>query len=170
MWQQQCWGDTRYPHHEQPVCTATCQAPRCSHLQMPNQHLPSTQTPECFQQAAVIPPCWVSSTHPWPQLGWTLQAPGLCPFSGSTDKARAEQQVKGGTIRLHQGCGERVGSQERQKKWPSPASRVELAIARQFHKNAHWWDFIHNQECMLTRPGFQGTSSKQQGLNSPFST
>lgn len=68
-----------------------------------------------FWHAAAIPPRCTSSTHPQPQAGWTPQAPGLCPLSGSTDKARAEQQVKGGTIRLRQGCGERVGA-ERDKR------------------------------------------------------
>lgn len=68
-----------------------------------------------FQHAAVIPPRCVSSTHPQPQAGWTFQAPELCPFSGGMDKARAEQQVKGGTVCLHQGCGEGVGG-ERDKR------------------------------------------------------
>lgn len=100
-----------------------------SPAQMPHSHLLSAKT------GGSVSPARSRASLPQPQAGWTLQAPELCPFSGGTDKARAEQQVKGGTLRPPasrvRGGG---GSRERQKKWPSS---VEPAIARRFHKNAH---------------------------------
>lgn len=62
----------------------------------------------CFQHAAAHP----SRSH---GRDGSSKPPELCPFSSGTDKARAEQQVKGGTLHPHQGCREGVGA-ERDKR------------------------------------------------------
>lgn len=137
MWQQQCQGDTRYPQYEWCACTAMCQVPQCLHLQMPNQHLPSTQTPECIQQATVIPPWWMSSTHPQPHARMGPPRCWALPFLQRHGQSQSRAAGKGRHCLLASRVQGGHGSQERQKKWLSPASRVQLAIARQFHKNAH---------------------------------
>lgn len=97
MWQQQCWGDTGRPHHEQCVSITTC---RC-------QIRPALHPDTGVFPAGSRDPSLLDKQHPSMAKGW-MDPPSswALPFLQQHGRSQGRAEAKGGTVHFHQGCRE----------------------------------------------------------------
>lgn len=134
----QCGSSSARVTRSTHTMNSVCAPPRARRLSADAKPAPSLHPDTRVFPAGSCDPSLVDKQHPSMAAGWMDP-----PSSSALPFLRRHRQSQGRAAGKGRLCpfASRVqgwhGSQERQKKWLSPASGVELAIARQFHKNAH---------------------------------